>query len=77
MRIVIAAPEPRSPTDLAEEISEPLSNVGYHVRLLEQYGALRLAGTEPVLGALKHYYVSGPLIQRSRKLVEAILAEDD
>jgi hypothetical protein len=34
-----------------------LSLLDYHVKELVKLGALRLAGTEPVRGTLKHYYV--------------------
>jgi hypothetical protein len=35
-----------------------LSLLDYHVKELARLGALRLVGTEPVRGALKHFYVT-------------------
>jgi hypothetical protein len=35
-----------------------LSLLDYHVKALAEIGALRAVGTEPVRGALKHYYVT-------------------
>src|ERR1700735_5045481 len=35
-----------------------LSLLDYHVKELAKLGALRLVGTEPVRGTLKHYYLA-------------------
>src|SRR4051794_19848672 len=45
-----------SPSDLAEELSAPLGNVSYHVRILAQLGLLKLAKKRPRRGAIEHYY---------------------
>jgi len=45
-----------SPRELAEYLSEPLSNVSYHVRVLADCGALELVGTRPVRGSTQHFY---------------------
>jgi DNA-binding transcriptional ArsR family regulator len=45
-----------SPRELAETLSEPLSNVSYHVRVLADCEALRLVGTRPVRGSTQHFY---------------------
>jgi hypothetical protein len=76
LRIVLWSHKPCSPVELAEEMNDNLNNVGYHVRQLHRREALRLVGTEPVLGALKHYYVPGRLIHRNRALVMTVLGMD-
>jgi DNA-binding transcriptional ArsR family regulator len=45
-----------SPRELAESLSEPLSNVSYHVRVLADCRALELVGTRPVRGSTQHFY---------------------
>ena len=45
-----------SPRELAETLSEPLSNVSYHVRVLADCDALKLVGTRPVRGSTQHFY---------------------
>ncbi len=45
-----------SPSDLAEELGEPLGNVSYHVRFLANLGCLELVKTTPRRGAVEHHY---------------------
>jgi DNA-binding transcriptional ArsR family regulator len=45
-----------SPSELAEELSEPLGNVSYHVRMLVDLGCIELVSTTPRRGALEHHY---------------------
>jgi DNA-binding transcriptional ArsR family regulator len=45
-----------SPSELAEELGEALGNVAYHVKVLEENGAIELVRTAPVRGALEHFY---------------------
>lgn len=45
-----------SPIDMAAEFKLPVSNVAYHVRVLAECGAITLVDTEPVRGAVKHFY---------------------
>jgi DNA-binding transcriptional ArsR family regulator len=45
-----------SPSELAEELDEPLGNVSYHVRNLADLGCIELVGTTPRRGALEHHY---------------------
>ena len=53
-----------SPSELAEELGEPLGNVSYHVRMLVDLGCIELVSTTPRRGALEHHYkaVVRPLI---------------
>jgi DNA-binding transcriptional ArsR family regulator len=57
-----------SPSELAEEIGEPLGNVSYHVRTLVDLGCIELVRTAPRRGAVEHYY---------RALTRPIFSEDD
>src|SRR3954447_7770642 len=45
-----------SPGDLAAELGAPLGVVSYHVRMLRDYDCVELVRTEPVRGALQHFY---------------------
>jgi hypothetical protein len=64
----------RSPSQMARELNTPVSTLTYHARVLVARGALRLVGTEPVGGSIKHHYVLGRLVHRNRDLVESFLA---
>jgi DNA-binding transcriptional ArsR family regulator len=46
----------RSPSELAREFGEPIPNVSYHVKILLENGAIELVKTQPVRGALEHFY---------------------
>jgi DNA-binding transcriptional ArsR family regulator len=45
-----------SPSELAEELGEPLGNVSYHVRMLVDLECIELVSTTPRRGALEHHY---------------------
>jgi DNA-binding transcriptional ArsR family regulator len=45
-----------SPSDVAAELGEKLGDVGYHVRVLQECGAVELMRTEQRRGAVKHFY---------------------
>lgn len=45
-----------SPSALSEELGERLANVSYHVKILLENDAIELVKTEPVRGALEHFY---------------------
>lgn len=45
-----------SPAELAQKLDEPLGNVAYHVQVLLDCDAIELVGTQPVRGALEHFY---------------------
>lgn len=53
-----------SPKEIAAEIDAPLSNVAYHVRVLDDMGLVEILEEEPVRGAVAHFYkaVERPLI---------------
>lgn len=45
-----------SPSELADQLDEPLSNVIYHVRVLVGCGGLVFLEEVPSGGSIKHYY---------------------
>jgi DNA-binding transcriptional ArsR family regulator len=53
-----------SPSELADELDEPLGNVSYHMRFLADLRMVKLVRTEPRRGAVEHYYeaLEPPLI---------------
>ena len=52
----ILAERVASPNELAKELNEGLSQVSYHVKVLEGYELIELVRTEPRRGAVEHYY---------------------
>ena len=54
-----------SPSELAEELGEPLGNVSYHMRFLADLKLVKLVRTEPRRGAVEHYYQALELPQIS------------
>jgi DNA-binding transcriptional ArsR family regulator len=48
--------EPASPSELADQLGEPLGNVSYHVKILAECQAIELVRTAPVRGAVEHFY---------------------
>src|SRR3954452_16117406 len=53
-----------SPKEIAAQIEMPLSNVSYHVRVLDELGLVEIVEEEPVRGSVAHFYkaVERPLI---------------
>jgi DNA-binding transcriptional ArsR family regulator len=49
--------EPLTPDGVSKELSVPLNNVSYHIRVLADAGALILLDERPVGGSLQHFYV--------------------
>jgi DNA-binding transcriptional ArsR family regulator len=45
-----------SPREISDELGMPVSNVGYHVRVLADCGAIMLVEVAPVRGTLQHFY---------------------
>lgn len=45
-----------SPSELAEELGEPLEQVGYHVRRLAEWGCLEFVEDRDVGGVVEHFY---------------------
>lgn len=53
-----------SPKEIAEQIEMPISNVSYHVRVLDELGLIEIREEETVRGSVAHFYaaVERPLI---------------
>jgi DNA-binding transcriptional ArsR family regulator len=53
-----------SPKEISEQIDAPLSNVSYHVRVLDDLGLIEIMEEESVRGSVAHFYkaVERPLI---------------
>src|SRR5438045_5151844 len=45
-----------SPNMIADRLGERLGNVAYHIRTLERFGCVELVRTQPVRGAVEHFY---------------------
>src|SRR5262245_2221295 len=68
MRLLAALSERESsPSELAVEFDEPLGNVSYHIKTLEELGCIELVRTTPARGALQHHY---------RAVVRPLIADD-
>src|SRR5215218_1167988 len=68
-----------SPGDLAVELGAPLGVVSYHVRMLRDYDCVELVRTQPVRGALQHFYkaTARPTLDEAqwRRLPKALRSE--
>lgn len=53
---VLAQKEEGSPSQIAQLIDEPLTNVGYHVRVLAKCDAIELVRTEVSGSSVEHFY---------------------
>lgn len=45
-----------SPSQMAEQLGQPLPNLSYHIRMLVDSGVLKLVKTKPRRGAIEHFY---------------------
>src|SRR3954470_15854860 len=54
--LTILASRTASPRQLSELLNHDLSNVSYHVRVLEELGLIELVSEKPVRGAVAHFY---------------------
>ena len=70
-RHVEAVGRPVSPKEITEKADRPLSNVGYHVKVLARCGMLTLTETRPVRGSTEHFYVASEMSRRP--LVRALV----
>jgi DNA-binding transcriptional ArsR family regulator len=52
----MAQDEPISPRELSDALDQPLSNVSYHVRVLDECGTVSLVEEKPVRGSMQHFY---------------------
>jgi DNA-binding transcriptional ArsR family regulator len=62
--LTILSEKTASPKEIAEVLDVPLSNVSYHVRVLDELGLIEIVEEESVRGSVAHFYeaVERPLI---------------
>jgi DNA-binding transcriptional ArsR family regulator len=60
-----------SPSEMAEELGEPLSTIAYHVRVLAECGALKQVRERKVRGATQRFYSSSLEADWARAMLEA------
>lgn len=63
LRIYVEAKEMRSPKELTVPVNQSVSNVGYHVRVLAEHGAVELVAEQQRRGSVEHFYEATPLIE--------------
>lgn len=56
LREMIRVEKEAAPRDLARDLTQPLSKLSYHVRVLARCGAVELVRTEQVRGSTLHFY---------------------
>jgi DNA-binding transcriptional ArsR family regulator len=56
LREMLGAQEEASPRELAAKLSQQLSALSYHVRVLADCNAVELVRTERVRGSTQHFY---------------------
>jgi DNA-binding transcriptional ArsR family regulator len=62
LKLYVEAGETRSPKELTLSTNRHISNVGYHVRVLAEKGAIELITVEPRRGSIEHFYKATSLI---------------
>jgi DNA-binding transcriptional ArsR family regulator len=62
LKLYVEATEMRSPKELALPTNGHLSNVGYHVRVLAEKGAVELVAEEGRRGSVEHFYEPTTLV---------------
>lgn len=62
LKLCVEAGEMRSPKELTLATNGHISNVGYHVRVLTEQGAVELVAEEPRRGSVEHFYEPTALV---------------
>jgi DNA-binding transcriptional ArsR family regulator len=62
LKLYVEAKEMRSPKELTLPTNGHLSNVGYHVRVLAEKGAVELVAEEARRGSVEHFYEPTALV---------------
>lgn len=69
---------PLSPVGIARLLEEPVSNIGYHLRVLGELGTVELVNERQVRGAIEHFYASLVLDDHLvQTMLEATREEDE
>jgi DNA-binding transcriptional ArsR family regulator len=74
LREMLDTPGEISPRELALKLSEQLSALSYHVRVLADCGAIELVRTERIRGSTQHFYRA---VVRASWALCALKAGDD
>ncbi len=61
-----------TPGGIAKDSGEPLGVVSYHCRMLRDYKIIEVTDTQPVRGALQHYYGFTPTAETEFDLLGAL-----
>lgn len=77
LRRYVESEEMLSPRELARLERKPLSNVAYHIRELERLGAIEIAATRPVRGAVEHFYLPTSLVKGTSWVLETLDQPED
>jgi DNA-binding transcriptional ArsR family regulator len=64
LKLYVEAGAARSPKELALPTNGHISNVGYHVRVLAEKGAVELVAEEPRRGSVEHFYEPTALVDQ-------------
>jgi DNA-binding transcriptional ArsR family regulator len=62
LQLYVEAEEMRSPKELTVPTNSDISNVGYHVRVLAEHGAVKLVDEKPRRGSVEHFYEATSLV---------------
>ncbi len=65
-----------SPNELANRFNEPIGNVAYHFRVLEEHGCIELVDTAQRRGATEHYYRATQRTELSEEQYAALSISD-
>lgn len=72
LRRYLRSEEMLSPKALAQLEDLPLSQAGYHVRVLSQTGAIELAETRPTDRSLEHFYLPADAVRDTPWVLAAL-----
>ena len=72
LRRYVESKEMLSPSELAQLEGKPLSNVGYHVRVLAEQGAVEIVSEAPARGSVAHFYKATPLVRETPWVLETL-----
>jgi DNA-binding transcriptional ArsR family regulator len=56
LREMLGTQEEISPRELSAKLSQQLTALSYHVRVLDECGAIELVRTEQIRGSTQHFY---------------------
>ena len=77
LRALHNADDARSPMQLSKTIEANVSNVDYHVKVLESLGAVVKTGDRQVRGAREHFFASKVSSHKQMVAILADTARDD